>query len=162
MCSRVGIMAAGRLRAIGSVQHLKHTHGQGCAAAATCCDSARGWATVGSCSCRSSCWLMLCCAVLCCRYSLEMRVAPGCTAAAEQLVAACCPAAHRRPQHWQADMPARGAEAGGGADVADVGSAHLNFSIPQHQANLPALFAALERGRCVRSGLRHLFGGFAS
>jgi hypothetical protein len=34
VCGRVGIMSAGRLRALGSVQNLKHKHGQGCAAAA--------------------------------------------------------------------------------------------------------------------------------
>lgn len=34
VCGRVGIMSAGRLRALGTVQHLKHKHGQGCAAAA--------------------------------------------------------------------------------------------------------------------------------
>ncbi len=30
VCSRVGIMAAGRLRALGTVQHLKQKHGRGC------------------------------------------------------------------------------------------------------------------------------------
>jgi ABC-type multidrug transport system ATPase subunit len=29
VCGRVGIMSAGRLRALGSVQRLKHKHGQG-------------------------------------------------------------------------------------------------------------------------------------
>lgn len=29
VCSRVGIMAAGRLRALGTVQHLKQKHGRG-------------------------------------------------------------------------------------------------------------------------------------
>lgn len=32
VCSRVGIMAAGRLRALGTVQHLKQKHGRGCVA----------------------------------------------------------------------------------------------------------------------------------
>jgi ABC-type multidrug transport system ATPase subunit len=29
VCGRVGIMSGGRLRALGSVQHLKNKHGQG-------------------------------------------------------------------------------------------------------------------------------------
>lgn len=29
VCTRLGIMAGGRLRALGSVQHLKQRHGQG-------------------------------------------------------------------------------------------------------------------------------------
>lgn len=117
------------------------------------------------------------------RYSLELRVAPGCAAAAERLVAACCPAARRRATHWQAGadgvleggMPgtagtagtagvagaagiagAAGAAGGAGEGAAVAGdymggegeeAAHLSFAIPQQQADLPALFAALEQGR---------------
>ena len=99
-------------------------------------------------------------------------MAPGCAAAAEQLVDACCPAARRRTAHWRAgadgglEFGAAGAAGTAGAavvtgaagsarrDAADDGggeeAAHLSFAIPQQQADLPALFAALEEGRWVQ------------
>ncbi|KAL4853959.1 ATP-binding cassette sub-family A member 3 [Chlorella vulgaris] len=116
VCARVGIMSGGRLRALGSVQHLKNKHGQG--------------------------------------YSLEMRVPAGCVAAAQQLVTRCCPGARRRPEHWQAaaaaglaadDQQGGGTGQRGGEDSG--GSTHLSFMIPQHQADLPGLFDALEGSR---------------
>ena len=89
-----------------------------------------------------------------CRYSLEMRVAPGCAEDAAQLVAGCCPAAMRRPEHWQAQGQGQGqgeVEApGASASAQGDGSTHLSFAIPQGDADLPELFAALEAGRWGR------------
>lgn len=48
MCSRVGIMAGGRLRALGSVQRLKQRHGQGCAGRARGLLSVLGWVDLGA------------------------------------------------------------------------------------------------------------------
>lgn len=96
-----------------------------------------------------------------------MRVGPGGAAAAEALVQRCCPAARRRPQRWQAGggggaaaaVAAGGygpgsAPSGGAGALEPVAAApadaHLSFSIPQGAADLPALFAALEEGRCVK------------
>lgn len=88
------------------------------------------------------------------RYSLEMRVPAGCVAAAQQLVTRCCPGARRRPEHWQAaaaaglaadDQQGDGTGQRGGEDSG--GSTHLSFMIPQHQADLPGLFDALEGSR---------------
>lgn len=96
-----------------------------------------------------------------------MKVAGGCGAAAVQLVTACCPEAERRPEHWQAQAAAAAADGSANAAVgapasAEVGgsseagsergdggsrSQHLSFRIPQHRADLPALFEALEHGR---------------
>ena len=102
---------------------------------------------------------------LCCRYSLELRVAPGCAAAAKQLVARCCPAAQLLPDHWQVQGAAAAAaeaaegagsaaallagagSSGGAGAAAAVAMQHLGFTIPQRQADLPALFEALEGGR---------------
>lgn len=100
-----------------------------------------------------------------CSYSLELRVASGYAAAAEQLVTGCCPAARRREAHWRAGEQ-EGSAAGAAGAASAVGGAgeaaaiagggvceeaeeavHLSFAIPQHQADLPALFAALEQGR---------------
>lgn len=98
-------------------------------------------------------------------------MAPGCAAPAERLVAACCPAARRHAAHWRAGadgaleggVPSTAGAAGtagtaggageaaavAGADMGGEGeeAAHLSFAIPQQQADLPALFAALEQGR---------------
>lgn len=103
-----------------------------------------------------------------CRYSLELRVASGYAAAAEQLVTGCCPATRRREAHWRAGeqegsaagaagvVGAASAVGGAGEAAAAAGggvceeaeeAVHLSFAIPQHQADLPALFAALEQGR---------------
>lgn len=94
-------------------------------------------------------------------------MARGYAAAAAQLVAACCPAAEHRPEHWQAQAaalatvgtahvatdPWHGAGMSGGSEAGSehggAGNAtqHLSFCIPQTQADLPALFEALEHGR---------------
>ncbi len=101
------------------------------------------------------------------RYCLELKVARGYTAAAAQLVAACCLAAEHRPEHWQAQAAALatvgtahvatdpwhgagmsgGSEAGSEHGAAGNATQHLSFCIPQTQADLPALFEALEHGR---------------
>ena len=91
-----------------------------------------------------------------------MRVAPGCAAAAAQLVAVCCPAAVRRPEHWQAQSHEQepepegpAAEAGSSGSAQCDASTHLSFAIPQGDADLPALFAALEGGRWARGACTH-------
>jgi hypothetical protein len=113
------------------------------------------------CEDRSTCWslktlyLWYCLAgAWYCRYSLEIRVAPGCAEDAAQLVAGCCPAAMRRPEHWQAQGQGQeesaAAAPGAGASTHGAGSTHLSFAIPQGDAELPELFAALEAGRWGR------------
>jgi hypothetical protein len=82
------------------------------------------------------------------RYSLEMRVPPGCAAAAAQLVARVCPAAQRRADSWRPATPGLDGQAGhGAAGGGGEGDVHLGFLIPRKQADLAALFAELEAAR---------------
>ena len=46
LCTRLGIMAAGRLTCLGSPQHLKNRFGAGCARPSTCISMCCVWGTV--------------------------------------------------------------------------------------------------------------------
>jgi ABC-type multidrug transport system ATPase subunit len=86
VCGRVGILAAGRLRCLGSVAALKARYAQG--------------------------------------YRLEMRCAPGASAAATALVVRCAPGARLE-------------------DV-DPAAGHLAFTLPRAGLDLPALIERVE------------------